>query len=304
MIDDPTQPPLQEAKHFDSPEVSPPEKPQTADFRSSFKEVKESIAQLQWAIDTLSKTRRGAPAFFSSGLFFMLVGASTLFVAYETMGPASAIFSFILVVVGVAILLFGTGTQSMGEFNSDEAAAKYKVRLAGGAGVLAFCVAFGIVAYYPKMKEAFQIERRYLIVQVEPKSDGYSKFQDFAADFSINGNSLPVMRRGDFIMAYVPYLQTEQGTKRTVVYYFRAFKGANISANLAPEVHGSFPLEIGATESIDAGYDFPVSKLHPNIDMSTNNASQGLIDKTGKNNFPGGSDQNIPPPTLPPASNA
>jgi len=271
------------------------------DIAQRIDEIGAAIAQLQATVAASAASRGKVAAFFSSGVFFMLVGAVTLLLAYLTMGPASAIFSFILVVIGVAILLFGTGTQSMGEFNSDASAAKYKVSLAGGAGVLAFCIAIGIVEYYDKMKEAFQIERRYLIVQVEPKSDGYSKFQDFAVDFSINGTPLPVMRRGDFIIAYVPYLQTERGATRTVVYDFHAFKGAISNAKLAADVHGSFPLELGATETNDAGYDFPVSRTHPNIDMSAPSSSQSLIDKTGTDTAPAGTEKSLPPPALPPA---
>src|SRR6185312_5173823 len=103
----------------------------------------------------------GLMQFTTTGLFFMIVGCVFLLIAAVTLGPVHAAFSFVLVVVGVAILLFGTGTHSMGAFRSDEASAKYKVRIAGAAGILAFCIAFGIVKFSPEMKSAFQIEKKY-----------------------------------------------------------------------------------------------------------------------------------------------
>jgi hypothetical protein len=268
-------------------------------------EIRDAIARLEWQIRKITgKNTSPLPAFFSSGAFFMLVGAVTLWLAYLTMGPASAIFSFILVVIGVAILLFGTGTQSMGEFNSDPAAAGYKVKLAGGAGVLAFCIAVGIVMKYPDMKQAFQIERKYLTVQVEPKGDGYSKFDNFAADISINGNSLPVMRKGDYIIVYVPYLVSEAGSRRTIAYSFHALEGRTRNAKLAVEVNGKFNVDLGDTDSKDASFDFPLSKAHPSIDLGASSPSQVLIDKTDKNNPQGVDTKDVPPPALPTAGNA
>jgi hypothetical protein len=76
----------------------------------------------------------------SSGLFFMAVGCVFLVVAAYTMGETHSSLSFVLVVVGVAILLYGTGTQGMGQLDSHVGTAKYKVAVAGGAGALAFGV--------------------------------------------------------------------------------------------------------------------------------------------------------------------
>jgi|SRR4051812_27882324 hypothetical protein len=268
-------------------------------------EIRAAIARLEAQIANMTTSSPSPlPPFFSSGAFFMMVGAVILFLAYLTMGPASAIFSFILVVIGVAILLFGTGTQSMGEFSSDPAAAGYKVKLAGGAGVLAFCIAVGIVTKYADMKQAFQIERKYFTVQVEPKSDGYSKFDNFAAELSINGNSLPVMRKGDYIIVYVPYLVTELRSRRTVAYSFRALEGRPRNAKLAVEVSGKFTVDLGDTESSDASFDFPLSKAHPNIDLSNPSPSQILIDTTDKNKPQGADTKDVPPPALPSAGNA
>ena len=154
------------------------------------------------------------------------------------------------------------------------------------------------------MKQAFQIERKYFVVQIEPKSDGYSKFDNFAADVSINGNSLPLMRKGDYFIVYVPYLLTEYKSRRTISYSFRAMDGSKRNAKLAPEVNGIFFIELGDTDTADASFDFPVSRVHPSIDMSTSTPPQVLIDKTDKNNPQGIDTKDLPPPVLPTAGNA
>src|SRR5262249_39091472 len=119
---------------------------------------------------TIPKTfREWLIAFPSSGLFFMIIGGAILWEAYATMGTAHSAMSFILVVVGVAILLYGTGTQGIGQWSSgqpSEQLASYKVAMAGGAGVIAFCVAGGIIAFRTQIKEAFRIEQGYMRFQI------------------------------------------------------------------------------------------------------------------------------------------
>jgi hypothetical protein len=99
-------------------------------------------------------------SFFSSGFFFLLLGGVLLFVAQDRMSTNHAGITFVLVVLGVALLLYGTGTQGMGQFNSG-AGAGYNIAIAGGAGIVAFVVAYGIIKYSTDMRDAFQPERKF-----------------------------------------------------------------------------------------------------------------------------------------------
>jgi hypothetical protein len=56
--------------------------------------------------------------FSTSEIFFMIVSSIFIMIAYFTVGKTYAVMSFVFVVVGVAILLYGTGTQGIGCFNS------------------------------------------------------------------------------------------------------------------------------------------------------------------------------------------
>ena len=51
-------------------------------------------------------------AFFRSGFFFMLFGTAFLYFAFANGQRAHSAMTFILVVIGSAIVLFGTGTQA------------------------------------------------------------------------------------------------------------------------------------------------------------------------------------------------
>jgi hypothetical protein len=146
--------------------------------------------------------------FCSSGLFFIFLGVILLFVAQLSMGIAHAGMTFVLVVLGVAVLLYGTGTQGMGELKTDTSAAKYNVAIAGGAGVLAFCVAIGIIWYSPKMRDAFQTEKKFVRVQIK-SGDGLSNIPSYAPLFEIDGIQIPAARRGNLVEVFVPYMTSE-----------------------------------------------------------------------------------------------
>jgi hypothetical protein len=148
------------------------------------------------------------PRIFGSGVFFISLGAVILYIASSTMGPAHSAFTFILVVLGVAIMLYGTGTQGMGSLQSTSAAAKYNIAIAGGAGVLAFCVAYGIIWKQEDIKSAFQVEKKYVRVPVMSR-DGRPLLDFYLWEFSIDGVGIPAQRQGNYLEILVPYFATE-----------------------------------------------------------------------------------------------
>lgn len=218
--------------------------------------------------------------FTSSGLFFMIVGAIFLYVAFHTMGRTHAAMSFVFVVVGIAILLYGTGTQGIGNFDSGEGAekvARYKVALAGGAGVIAFCVGAGFVAFAPKMKSAFQIEQKYLRLHLKGKGLVPDDIGLYLPDVRINGNPVPAVRRGDYIEVYAPYVlnaETASFEIRAKLYLADPIPLLNNRASgeyrLVMKVNGDIEEDGSPAGSFfeEAGYDFPRYTLRKVIDLS------------------------------------
>jgi hypothetical protein len=184
----------------------------------------KSFEELRAAFDTLEKEIRNnfpkpanapqtGPAlsnwdrfnqFTSSGLFFMIIGTAFLTVAATTLNTAHASFSFVLVVIGVAVVLFGTGTQGVGQAQ----ATGYKVAIAGGAGVIAFCVGWGIVRYADEIKTVFQVEKKYVRVTLVG-GDGVSNMSAYMAAFSVDGVAVPSAKHDDFVEVFIPYFASD-----------------------------------------------------------------------------------------------
>jgi hypothetical protein len=147
------------------------------------------------------------PRFFSSGLFFIVLGGLLLKIAYETMGGTLSAFSFVLVVLGIAVLLYGTGTQGMARFQSGTSAG-YNVAIAGGAGVLAFVAAWGITEKQSEMKTAFNVQKQYTRVPFK-HIDNSEVLGLYTFEFSIDGLAVPAMRQGNSLEILVPYTAIE-----------------------------------------------------------------------------------------------
>ena len=112
----------------------------------------------------------------SSGLFFMALGGWLIFRAAEQHGGEHTAFTFIQAVLGIAILLFGTGTQSAGRFISNpESNWKFQGSLAGGAGVLAIVFGWALLRGHEEMREAFQAQTQYMVISLQLKDAGTNR---------------------------------------------------------------------------------------------------------------------------------
>lgn len=186
------------------------------DIQAAIKKLSDEVANLKRPASAYPATfREFCYAFPSSGLFYMLLGGLLLFIAQWRIETTHAAFTFVLVVLGIALLLYGTGTQSTGNFSSDTTAAKYNIAIAGGAGVLALCVAFGMVTYYPMMADTFRTEKKYLRVLIK-STDGSSKIAYYTSQFFIDGTPIPSVLRGNSYMeVFVPYTLSDLNTIET-----------------------------------------------------------------------------------------
>ncbi|HEV7878655.1 hypothetical protein [Bradyrhizobium sp.] len=196
--------------------------------------------------------------FVSSGIFFILLGLVVLFVARSGLGIVHTSFSFVLVVLGTAILLFGTGTQGMGRLQSDAATAKYNVAIAGGAGILALVIGFGMMRYAPEIQRTFDIETKYLVVRVQPQPDGSTDLSNYWGRFEIDGNAIPSSRRGKGFEVWVPHSNGREGTKH--VSYTLLADPVSAKSGLKPLIEETVNVDL-SEENIDrgnAGFSFPV----------------------------------------------
>lgn len=95
--------------------------------------------------------------FFASPLFFILFGTLLLYCGLILLDQTHTSFVFILAVLGIAMVLFGTGSQAVasGEL-PQQTAGKLSVGIAGGAAALAAIFGYGIVYLEKGIQEFFK----------------------------------------------------------------------------------------------------------------------------------------------------
>ena len=222
--------------------------------------------------------------FSSSGLFFMVVGALFLAIAYSTIGGTHAGLTFVFVVVGIAILLYGTGTQSVGSFDSGAQEARTKIVLAGGAGALAFAVSAGIIFEADRINNAFREETRWLEVYFMAKEDGQSSLSDYIAEFTVDGAAIPVVRRGDkYIVALVPYntARRESAYVAPLEATFIIRAGPGGSEILSPRVNERYEIKLNERQYGISGLDFDKYNETFSVSLTKAPTAAGLPDEPG-----------------------
>lgn len=162
-------------------------------------------------------------AFFSSGVFFIVLGCAFLYASYETMFGTHSALTFVLVVVGVALILFGSGTQSMGEFEGGASQAyRAKIQLFGGAGATSMLIAMFFVYVSDGIERAFDVQGKYLEFLIRPgdKAGRPVPFDDLVTFVRLNGQDLPTFRRGDRFVVLIPYQKAFEGRRMLEVYFY------------------------------------------------------------------------------------
>ncbi|WP_415402447.1 hypothetical protein [Tateyamaria sp. SN3-11] len=136
-----------------------------------------------------------AQAFFSSGLLFVVVGIALIAWADNTQDDSHTAFTFVYVVLGIAITLYGTGTQAAGAMRSDLLTnGWFQGSMAGGAGLLAFLAGWAIVEKHTEMRGAFDQQTKYLKVAFEIESKDRTIAVDPNGHFiSAHHEGLPVL---------------------------------------------------------------------------------------------------------------
>jgi hypothetical protein len=145
--------------------------------------------------------------FSKSGFFFILLGCGFLYVAHNLLYHVHPTFVFILALLGLSIVLFGTGTQSLGsgEFSEPGSQARVKFYLAGGAGVLAGIFGFGAVLGSEKIERVFANSSGYALVVFEISNPAGSKLQQATVTTHLrDGRQLPALIRDTSIEVLVP----------------------------------------------------------------------------------------------------
>lgn len=111
--------------------------------------------------------------------------------ASNNIGDHHATFTFVLVVLGVALCLFGTGTQGIANIDvHPNTAAKINASLVGGAGVIALVVGLGMAHLRVDIRETFGVEKKYLRLMIHGQT-GNSVLSAYVSQFQYRGAYVP-----------------------------------------------------------------------------------------------------------------
>jgi hypothetical protein len=226
--------------------------------------------------------------FFSSGVFFMIVGAILLRIAYDTIGVTHTAMTFVFVVVGVAILLYGTGTQGIAGVDpgaETDKIVRYHATLAGGAGALAFCVAAGIIAFPLQIKGAFLPNQNYIRLVVRGDTGFVEDIGHYRYVASVNSTRVPAVQRDDYIEIFAPYLPGATDVTLDVTLNLHL---VDAGETLRTDPKGQFSIVIKSDRSIvidgtpSGAYhldsvDFPKYELAKRIQIQTQQSVGGVI---------------------------
>ncbi len=184
-------------------------------------------------------TRRNAAynefkKFFSSGVFYIVLGGIFLFTSYVQIGEPKShpSFIFLLAILGVAIVLYGTGTQAIGKSNTGTT----NVAIAGGAGVLAIVLGFGVVQFNEAIQKVFSSAKYYAVIRLVPDSRS-ANLDDFVIRARLpNSQPLHLWKSDQEVQILVPVSNSDKLTELTVVARRRGPGGANRPFNQVYEI--------------------------------------------------------------------
>ncbi len=143
-------------------------------------------------------------AFFSSGVFYIIIGCLFLLAGYQISATAHSAFVFLLSILGVALVLYGTGTNAAGSGSTGN----IKVAVAGGAGVLALILGFGVVKFHTQLGEVFKRTQDYGVLQLKIDKRSSTGVTTNLKNFHVEARSgpmpLPLWNDGQMIEILVP----------------------------------------------------------------------------------------------------
>jgi len=176
-------------------------------------------------IENIRRIYRAILPFFSSGNFYIVLGSLFLWAAFSKADDAHSALIFILVILGVAIVLYGTGTQAAGTGSAQAPTndqIKANIAIAGGAGVLAAFFGFGIISYKDDLVGVFKRTIDYGVIELyldtNNTTSATTKFDQYEVVAHLPGSRpLPLWKNESSIQILVPILNLKGVTDVNVV---------------------------------------------------------------------------------------
>jgi hypothetical protein len=197
-------------------------------------------------IGSLQPVYEAAKSFFGSTIFFILFGCILLYFAVSLLHQTHPAFVFILAILGVSMILFGTGSQAVASANVP-ATVGINASIAGGAAALAAIFGYGSVVLSEGIKGFFQETIDYGVLELTTLGTPTPNFNLLRTTIRANttdGRPLPLWTRLDTLQIMIPRY-SKQGTSTISVTF-----------------QGSLPVDAPNGE-LTAPYSIDWSKIDP-----------------------------------------
>jgi hypothetical protein len=146
------------------------------------------------------------------GVLFIALGLSILIWARRDLEHVHTVFSFVQIVLGTAVFLFGTGTTGTGSADIGT----YRLYVAGGAGVLAFAIGAGMAMKSQEMKDVFRQQAGFARASFAVTLGGVKSTNLESVTARLNGEALPIYMNGGRVFVLVPVSLKDQINGRAV----------------------------------------------------------------------------------------
>src|SRR5262249_22183345 len=120
---------------------------------------------------------------------------------------------------------------------------------------------------------AFNLQTKYVIAILKPKTEGSSTFENYHSEFNIEGNPVPAMKNGNNILIYVPFHESQGDTVQHVTYTLRHMHPTHRPPLLLASLTAEFQIALKDAQVSLGGYDFPTLRLTP-VDMISHEVSK------------------------------
>ncbi len=218
--------------------------------------------------------------FFASPMFFILLGALFIYCALVLLDETHTGFVFILAVLGIAMILFGTGSQAVlsGEL-PPAAVGKISVGIAGGAAALAAIFGYGIVYLESGIQDFFKrtVDYGFLELTTAGTANQTVDLDDhIVGATTIEGRPLHLWKQTNRLQIMVPRY-SQRGSSTIAVF----IRGPRIPPNSPPSTYTVnwetvLPSPTAANERVYIAYQNLAASLAPAATLQVDEAGKPL----------------------------
>jgi hypothetical protein len=159
-------------------------------------------------VNSLKQVYDQIKLFFSSPTFFILLGCFFLYCGFILLDQTHAAFVFILTILGISMIFFGTGSQAVASAELPQrVSGKFSAGIAGGAAALAAIFGYGTILLEERIQGFFQrtVDYGFLELTTDDSNSPNINLDDHTITANMpDGRPLPILKQTSKLQILVP----------------------------------------------------------------------------------------------------